>query len=357
MIVVKDNEESNVFTPDGRWLPRTKYEKELEEANKEEEEKPVELPKQHYGQIWSAYNKAQTTEKHFIMKILNELLFNIKESTIQRKGRPSVPLRDQIFSMCLHQYSGLSSRRTNCEIKDAQRKHYLLNNIHFNTLLSFYDNPLLTNILKNLIELSSKPLSFVENHFSVDSSGFSIRKYARWFDAKYNKQISRRMFKKAHITSGAKTNIISAVNITEGTSADCPQLPDLLQRTANNFNITEVSADKAYLSRENLRFINNLGATPFIPFKSNSIGKSRGCSFWRNAYLFFRDNYDEFSRIYHLRSNVESTFSMIKRKLNVQLRTLKETSQTNEILAKCLVHNLCVLCMEFYTLGINVQFE
>ena len=38
----------------------------------------------------------------------------------------------------------------------------------------------------------------------------------------------------------------------------------------------EVSADKAYLSRDNLAFINQMGGVPFIPFKTNSIGRPKG---------------------------------------------------------------------------------
>ena len=43
-----------------------------------------------------------------------------------------------------------------------------------------------------------------------------------------------------------------------------------------------MSADKAYLSNDNLELIAGMGATPFIPFKSNSLPGGRksggGCS-------------------------------------------------------------------------------
>ena len=49
-----------------------------------------------------------------------------------------------------------------------------------------------------------------------------------------------------------------------------PQLPELVNTTAEHFTIREVSADKAYLSRANLDLIDKLGGTAYVPFKSNS---------------------------------------------------------------------------------------
>jgi transposase len=123
-----------------------------------------------------------------------------------------------------------------------------------------------------------------------------------------------------------------------------------------NFKVEKVSADKAYLSKENLAVIYQIGALPLIPFKVNSQGRARGSEFWRKAYLFFTKNHAEFEKYYHLRSNVESTFSMIKRKQSHKLRTKSEVSQTNEILIKCLVHNLMVLCQEVFELNLDVDF-
>lgn len=228
--------------------------------------------------------------------------------------------------------------------------------IHFNTLLKFYNNEDLTPIIKHLIEISSTPLSSVETKFAVDSSGFGTSQFERWFDCKYGKHSNRRQFKKCHITSGVKTNIITAVNITPGSGGDCPELPNMIKTTNKYFDVKEVSADKAYSSRDNLNQINKIGAVPYIPFKKNATGKSGGSMFWGRMYRYFITKQDEFMQHYHVRSNVETTFSMIKRKQSMKLRTKNEVSQTNEILIKCLVHNLCVLIQEYFELGIDIDF-
>ena len=59
---------------------------------------------------------------------------------------------------------------------------------------------------------------------------------------------------------------------------------------------------------------------------------------------------------YHQRSNVESAFSMMKRKFGDGLRSKTPTALHNEALAKVLCHNLVVLVHEMYELGIAADF-
>ena len=59
---------------------------------------------------------------------------------------------------------------------------------------------------------------------------------------------------------------------------------------------------------------------------------------------------------YHKRSNVESTFAMIKAKFGDALRSKTKTAQVNEALAKVLCHSLVVLIHEISALGIEPVF-
>ena len=74
-------------------------------------------------------------------------------------------------------------------------------------------------------------------------------------------------------------------------------------------------------------------------------------------FTYFHDNQEEFMRHYHKRSNVESTFAMLKRNFGYRLRTKGFTSQVNEILMKCVCHNLSVLVQELFELGIDIDFK
>lgn len=64
----------------------------------------------------------------------------------------------------------------------------------------------------------------------------------------------------------------------------------------------------------------------------------------------------DFLRHYHQRSNVESTFSMMKRKFGDSLRSKTDTAMVNESLCKILCHNLVVLIHEMHELGIDPTF-
>jgi transposase len=89
-------------------------------------------------------------------------------------------------------------------------------------------------------------------------------------------------------------------------------------------------------------------------FKSTSQGK--GSEQWQKLWHLFWFRRREFEQHYHLRSNVESTFSMIKRKFGSSVRSKLYTAQVNEILPKVLCHNLAVLVHEMYELGIEPEF-
>lgn len=66
---------------------------------------------------------------------------------------------------------------------------------------------------------------------------------------------------------------------------------------------------------------------------------------------------DEFLAAYHKRSNVESTFSAIKRKFGGAVRSKRLTAQTNEILCKVLCYNLTCLVHAMSELGIELNFS
>ena len=63
----------------------------------------------------------------------------------------------------------------------------------------------------------------------------------------------------------------------------------------------------------------------------------------------------KFYNRYHLRSNIESTFSMVKRKFGNYLRTKTFTGQTNEILCKAVCHNIVVMIHEMNEIGVNPE--
>jgi len=313
-----------------------------------------------YSQDWKAYNKAQTQEKILFLEFLHDLTSQIPKQIKKRRGRPTLDVGDMIFCCCLKIYLDFSSRRTEGDIKLAYNLGYIDHVPHFNTVLNYLNNPKLKPYLTKLIQLSALPLKDFEKTFTVDATGFSTSMYSRWLNIRAShkmKVINIRKYMKCHIMSGSITNIITHVEVTHQNVHDAKMFPDLVDITAENFDMREVCADKAYMSRKNFEIVANHGGIPYIPFKTNSISRAGRVAMWHTMYHFFIEHHDEFMKHYHQRSNVESVFSSIKRKFGSYLRTRNLIACSNEILCKCLVHNICVLIQEMFTLGIQINFE
>ena len=156
---------------------------------------------------------------------------------------------------------------------------------------------------------------------------------------------------------GVKTNICTAVKITEGQDNDSPQLAELVRKTAENFNISEQSGDKAYSSRENLKLIEEIGGTPFIPFKKNVTGKRGTLGIWGRMYHYFMYKHEEFLEHYHKRSNSETFFHMVKTKFGDDLKSKLKTAQICELLCKILANNITIVIQEINELGVKAEFR
>jgi len=307
-----------------------------------------------YPQVWSAYNAAQTTEKDKFQSLLFDLCKGLEGPEPKKTGRPRLPLSDAIFSAAFKVYSTVSARRFMSDLRDAQTKGFISRTPHYNSIFNYLENSDMTPILRGLITKSSLPLQSVETDFAVDSSGFMTSRFARWFDAKWGKEQVKHDWVKVHLMCGVKTNIVTAVEIGERYTSDRQFFVPMLEATANNFRIGEVAADKGYDGRMNTEAVMNLGATPFISFKSNATGAAGGA--YQRMFHYFMYNREEFLQHYHKRSNVESTFSMMKRKFGDSVRSKTDVAMTNEVLCKIICHNLVVLIHEMYELGIDPVF-
>lgn len=235
-------------------------------------------PRKTYRQNWPAYNSAQTHEKEQFQVLLRELVQGIRLPIRSRNGRPRLPIEDAIFCACFKIYSTVSARRFMTDVREAHAKGHISKAPHFNTVLNYLEDPHLTPILKDLIQKSSLPLKGVETDFAVDSSGFSTSRFVRWFDEKYGQLRQEHDWVKVHLMCGVRTNVVTAVEIRDRYAADTKELPHLLRLTAENFNVREISADKAYSSHANFDFARQYGATPYIAFRANTTG--RGPELW-----------------------------------------------------------------------------
>ena len=316
----------------------------------------VKVTRKTYKQEWKQYNAAQAYEKSEFLALLHGLTNSIDEP-VQTFGRPRLSFADTLFAVVYKIYSTMSTRRFASDLRDAFQKGFLSKLPSYNTLFDYLRMPELTPYLQYLITESSKALKSIEVDFAVDSSGFSTGQFMRWLDVKYGQDEDRRQWLKLHLMTGVKTNVVTSVEVGDGYSADYNYFKPLVDKTAQSgFKMAEVSADKAYLGNSNFAATLRHGAIPYIPFKTNSQPDGNG-ALWSRIYHFYNFKREEFLGHYHKRSNVETTFAMIKAKFGQRLRSKTPIAQMNEALCKVLCHNICCVIQSIHELGIEPTFH
>jgi hypothetical protein len=322
-------------------------------------------PRRTYSQHWTTYNAAQINEVAEVQRILNALCGWIPATT-QDFGRPAAQMRDVIFCLTVKVLSGMSGRRAMHYLRDAKADGYIQGVLHYNTLSKYLLTQDFTPHLLTLIRESARPLRQFARVFAVDSSGFAVCNSQRWGDVKWDharimhgdkvpNSIKRKDWVKLHIASDVVSNIITAAHVTDAYGSDHNYFKPLLDETAKDFIINKVVADKAYSSRHNLALVVAKAAMPYIPFRSNTRPSKSSPSVWKRMYRLSVEEPERFESEYHVRSNVETTFSMIKRKFGERVRSKKWPATANEVLLKVLCHNLCCLVQAKYELGIDVM--
>ena len=320
----------------------------------------VKVTRKTYAQPdWPAYHRAQVNEKRLFLYLLHQLCRGVGSPAQYGVGRKRLPLEDMIFAMAYKVYSTVSGRRFMSDLKDAHAKGYISNLLCYNSIFNYFEMEMLTPHLQMLIEESSLPLASIETDFAVDSSGLSTCRFVQWVKAKYfdSDLRDKRDWIKVHLICGVKTNVVTAVEITNQYGADTHYLKPLVDRTAQGFVMNEVSADKAYLSNKNLKAVVDNNAMPYIAFKSSSTGTDRRNSpLFKQMFHYFSYNQEKFMRHYHKRSNVETTFHMIKSKFGDAVRSKTARAQINEALCKVLCHNVVVLISAMHELNLKPKF-
>jgi transposase len=311
-------------------------------------------PPPSYPQDWPKYNQSQHTELPSCLEMAAELVRGLQDPPPDKRiGRRRTPYRDQVLVAFLKVFEKFSCRRFGADrLGDFVTRGWLAKDRNRMSVCAYLQDPRLTPLLEGLIAESSTPLKELETVFAADSTGFSSVRYYEWLQEKKGKLRQGRTWTKAHVMVGVRSNIITAAYIGDRDEADSPQLPSLLKTTARTFNVREVVADKGYLSHENMDVVDGHGATPYIPFKNNSIAGEEG-TVWNRMFHQFSTNRPSFLEHYHKRSNVETTFHMVKAKFGHAVLSRTPTAMRNEVLVKFLCHNLAVLHRMTVTLGLG----
>lgn len=256
-----------------------------------------------------------------------------------------------------HKFPSLSSRRAKSFLKFLKKFKIISVKIPcFKTLCNYREEALLDNVLDDLLEESSKPLKEVEQDFATDATGIRTKLFSTWYSLRCKKEIKKRDHLTVHITTGVKSNIVTAINIEERSGRDNQIFREHVDKTSKNFCVKEFSGDGKYWCKENCIKVNEVGAKPYFRVWKNWSGKSRGCMIWKIMNLESRNNPEEYAKHYHKRSNVEST-NMSKKMIHGEKVYSKNiSSRINEEKLRWINHNLNVLNRAKYEWNIIPEF-
>jgi len=226
----------------------------------------------------------------------------------------------------------------------------------FKTLSNYRENNAIQIILDKMIEESSKPLSVIEHDFATDATGIRTKLFSSWYSIRCQKEIKKRDHLTIHITTGVKSNIITALNVETKSGKDNKIFREHVDKTAENFKIGEWSGDGRYWCKDNCRKIDEVGGIPYFKVWKNWSGKSRGCMIWKIMNQKSRDNPEEYGKHYHKRSNVESTNHSKKVIHGDKVYSRLKSARINEETLRWINHNINVLNRAKYEWKINPKF-
>ncbi len=320
-------------------------------------------PRPTYTQDWPLYYAGQAAEGEQFFRLLRALCDTVIPEIPRGGGRPRLRFPDIVYAAALKVYSGFPTMRGTWVQEYAHEKGYLDHVPSSASIWRYMEDPTLFPWIYLAVVESAKPLGSMETDFAPDSSGFASSVYERWFEHKWGRTVAETRWIKLHLMAGLRTHIVVAAEATDKPTADSPYLPGFLRIAVENFdNVENVVADKGYLSRANYRAIHDAGAKGYIPFKTNSTpgpglnSHHKPDPLWAKMFYLYHSKHEEFDRVYHKRSNVETVFSQIKARFGSSLRSRLPDAQVNETMFKVLCHNICMLNKAAHELGCTEIF-
>lgn len=270
-------------------------------------------------------------------------------------------MRDMISCLLIwHKFPSLSARRARGLLLLLKKFKVIHVNIPcFKTMCNYREDGFLSKILDELIEESAKPLSKIEHDFATDSTGIKTKLFSSWFSLRSKKRIKRRDHLTIHITTGVKSNIVTALHVEKKQGKDNVIFRKHVDTTAKHFTVHEWSGDGMYWCKKNCRKVSEKGGKPYFKCKSGKTawnGKQNGFPSWKMMNKESEENPEEYGKHYHKRSNVESTNHSKKALHGDTVYSRLISARRNEETLRWINHNLNVLNRARYEWKIIPQF-
>jgi hypothetical protein len=226
----------------------------------------------------------------------------------------------------------------------------------FKTLCNYNNNSCVKTYLDKLITLTSKPLREIETKFATDMTGARTKTFSSWFSIRTGEIIEKRDHISAHITTGIKSNIVTAVDTCVKSGRDNEILRKHADHTARNFDIEEWTGDSKYWCKENCKKIKSLGGVGWFWPHKNFSGRYVKCGVFNKMSRALINEDEQALKSYHLRSNGESTIHSKKSKLGDFVRSKLSIGKEQEEHLKWVNYNFNVLVRALYEWNIEPDF-
>lgn len=254
------------------------------------------------------------------------------------KGK-HVVWQDAGFAACYKVMRRLSTLAVLPSLEEAVERGWMTRMYSRNALIGFFDHPDAEAKLRSALEATVVPMGPFETLFAADGTGFTGTTKTTHYDVQYRGRIEHR-YQKVHFMVGLGTYVIAAVKFAPRDAPDHKQFASLLEATREHFCIDAVWADKGYAYQEVIKKITEAGAMPIVPPKANHTGGTQINSIWYRWYHLIAANPEAFWQCYAFRNHVETLFSSLKSVTDARVRNKTERAAQNEILCKCIVHNI-----------------
>jgi len=324
-----------------------------------EENKPKKK-KERYPRDEALYNLIR--ENHFFI-YFNYVSLAVhavagNKSLWKGKGRPPKNLSEMLICLLIwRKFPSLDARDAKSFLEFLNFHKIIKVNIPcFKTLCNYNKNPCVKNYLNKLVETTSKPLRTIETDFATDMTGTRTKTFTSWFSIRTGETIEKRDHISTHITTGVKSNIVTAVDINVKSGKDNQIMRKHADLTAKNFKINEWTGDSKYWCKENCKKIKALGGTGWFWPHSNFSGRYAKCGIFNKMSKALLKKEESALKSYHKRSNAESTNHSKKAKLGDFVRSKTDTGKEQEEHLKWINHNLSILGRALYEWNIKPDF-
>lgn len=213
----------------------------------------------------------------------------------------------------------------------------LLNKASTRKLLQETIRKALTNQqMKRIVELAA-----------IDGSGFESRHISDYFMKRQNmtgERTPHKFYPKAGLLCDCSSHMTLAIDVCRGPSPDISHFFEVLTDGLKRIGIRTLLADAGYDSERSHEFARQeCGVRSIIPPLIGRPTSKLPSGRWRRAMK------RKFAReVYGQRWQVETVFSMIKRKLGSALRARKYHSQGRELRLKAITLNIMILAVFFW---------